>query len=225
MNIYFLIALAIAPGISIAIYIYFRDKYEPEPVGLLIISFLYGVLAVGLTFILGYTINHIITIEENSLTGEAIHAFIIVALVEEFSKFSFVRGILYRNKNFNEPFDGIVYSVMVGMGFATFENLIYVIKGGEAVAILRIFSAIPAHALFAILMGYYLGIAKFRKQNKIYYSALALVIATFFHGVYDYFLFIAFVPGIWVLAFVTLFIAFFLSKKAMALHQDSSPFK
>lgn len=225
MNIFFLIALALAPGITISVYIYFRDKYEPEPVGLLIISFFYGVLAVGLALAMSYVINHFITIEEGSLTGQAVHAFIIVALVEELSKFTFVRGILYNNKNFNEPFDGIVYSVMVGMGFATFENLFYVIQGGESVAILRIFSAVPAHALFAVLMGFVLGIAKFKKKNKFLYSLMALIIATFFHGIYDYFLFIAFVPGIWVLAFVSLAIAFFLSKKAIALHQDASPFK
>ena len=91
MNIFFLIALALAPGITISFYIYFRDKHEPEPVGLLIISFFYGVLAVCLAAGLGYAINHIITIEERSLTGQAIHAFIIVALVEELSKFLFVR--------------------------------------------------------------------------------------------------------------------------------------
>ena len=225
MNIFFLIALALAPGITISFYIYFRDKHEPEPVGLLIISFFYGVLAVCLAAGLGYAINHIITIEERSLTGQAIHAFIIVALVEELSKFLFVRGALYPNKNFNEPFDGIVYSVMVGMGFATFENLFYVFQGGESVAIARIFSAVPAHALFAVLMGYVLGIAKFRKKNRFLYSLLALVIATFFHGIYDYFLFIAFVPGIWILAFVSLAVAFILSRKAIALHQDASPFK
>ncbi|MCK6618664.1 MAG: PrsW family glutamic-type intramembrane protease, partial [Cyclobacteriaceae bacterium] len=84
------------------------------------------------------------------------HAFAVVAFLEELSKFVFIRGILYHNKNFNEPLDGIVYAVMVGMGFATAENMIYVWHGGGGTAIMRMFSAIPAHALFAILMGYWL---------------------------------------------------------------------
>jgi RsiW-degrading membrane proteinase PrsW (M82 family) len=69
--------------------------------------------------------------------------------------------VLYNNKNFNEPFDGIVYAVIVSMGFATIENIIYVFQYGFATGILRLFTAVPAHAAFGILMGYFLGKAKF----------------------------------------------------------------
>ena len=224
MNAFFLLAMAIAPGIAIAIYIYFRDKHEPEPLGLLMISFVYGILSLFLAIGISMVINEFITIHEDSIEEQAIHAFVIVAFVEELCKFIFVRGILYRNKNFNEPFDGIVYAVMVGMGFATVENIFYVMRGGEATAILRMFTAVPAHALFAVLMGYYLGKAKFTYRKEVQYSIIALLVATLFHGVYDYFLFISFVPGMWILAFISLILAFILSKKAMQLHQDASPF-
>ncbi len=225
MNYILLLALALAPGISIAFYIYFSDKHEPEPISLLIKSFLMGVLSVFVTLAITTPLNKLVTIHEDSIGEQAIHAFIIVALVEEFSKFIFVRGILYRNKNFNEPFDGIVYSVMVGMGFATTENLYYVLNYGEATAILRMFTAVPAHALFAVLMGYFLGKAKFDRKREGFYSIMALLVATAFHGIYDYFLFISFISGMWILAFVSLFVAFFLSKKAMEIHEDASPFK
>jgi len=224
MNAFFLLALALAPGIAIVIYIYFSDKHEPEPVGLLMISFVYGILSLFLAIGISIVINEFVTIHEDSIEEQAIHAFVIVAFVEESCKFIFVRGILYRNKNFNEPFDGIVYAVMVGMGFATVENIFYVMKGGEVTAILRMFTAVPAHALFAVLMGYFLGKAKFTHRKVVYYSILALLVATLFHGVYDYFLFISFVPGMWILAFVSLILAFVLSKKAMQLHLDDSPF-
>jgi RsiW-degrading membrane proteinase PrsW (M82 family) len=126
------------------------------------------------------------------------NAFFKVALVEEFSKFIFIRFILYNNKNFNEPFDGIVYACMVGMGFATLENIIYVFQYGAPTGFIRIFTAVPAHATFAVLMGYFLGKAKFTHRKELYYSFLALLIPTAFHGAYDYFWFIAYVPGIWV---------------------------
>jgi RsiW-degrading membrane proteinase PrsW (M82 family) len=225
MNIFLLLALALAPGISISFYIYYSDKHEPEPVGLLIISFIYGILSVLITIGISIPLNSLVTINEASISDQAIHAFGIVAFVEEFSKFIFVRGILYRNKNFNEPFDGIVYAVMVGMGFATLENIYYVLNSGGATAILRMFTAVPAHALFAVLMGYFLGKAKFEHKKEGFYSFVALFVATLFHGVYDYFLFITFVPGIWILAFFSLAIAFFLSKKAMEIHEEASPFK
>lgn len=223
MNIFILLAIALAPGVAIALYVYWRDEHEREPVGLLMKSFFYGVLATFLTLAISIPITTVVSIDEQNLTSQAVHAFLIVALVEEFSKFVFVRGILYRNKNFNEPFDGIVYSVMVGMGFATFENILYVSDGGLGVAILRMFTAVPAHAAFAVLMGYYLGKAKF-EHKKGYYAFHALGVATLFHGAYDYFWFISYVPGIWVGAVVSLVIGVALSRKAIRIHQAASPF-
>jgi protease PrsW len=224
MNALFLLAFAIAPGVCIAVYVYLKDKHEREPVGLLVKSFFFGMLSIPVTLLISAPLSELVPINETDLTEQAVHAFIIVALVEELSKFIFVRGILYRNTNFNEPFDGIVYSVMVGMGFATLENIMYVVDGGWGVAILRIFTAVPAHASFAVLMGYYLGLAKF-VHKKSHYGWYALGIATLFHGAYDYFWFISFVPGIWVGAIASLVIGVMLSKKAIKIHQEASPFQ
>ena len=152
------------------------------------------------------------------------YAFFKVGLVEELSKFIFIRFVLYRNRNFNEPFDGIVYAVMVGMGFATFENFLYVFQYGVATGVLRMFTAVPAHAMFAVLMGYFLGKAKFIHHREMFYSVVALLVATLFHGAYDYFWFISFVPGIWTGAIVSLIVAFVFSRKAIRLHQQASPF-
>lgn len=224
MNIWVLLAIASAPGVAIMLYIYLKDKHEREPIGLLVKAFIYGILSTLITLIVSIPINSVITIHEKDLTEQAIHAFLIVALVEELSKFLFVRGVLYRDQNFNEPFDGIVYSVMVGMGFATFENILYVSDGGLEVAILRMFTAVPAHASFAILMGFYLGKAKF-EHKKGYYAFHALGIATLFHGIYDYCWFISFEPGIWMGAIASLIFAIFLSRKAIHIHQVASPFQ
>ena len=225
MNTFFLITIASVPGIAIAIYIYLRDKHEPEPIKLVILSFFYGAISLGLDLLFAIPLEKFANINENDLQEQAIHAFVIVAFSEELCKFIFVRGILYRNKNFNEPLDGIVYSVMVGMGFATAENIIYVLSGGEGTAIVRMFSAIPAHALFAVLMGYWLGKAKFTHRRATLYGVVALLVATLFHGIYDYFLFISFVPGIWLWSFLCLLVAFLLSRKAILMHLEISPFR
>jgi RsiW-degrading membrane proteinase PrsW (M82 family) len=135
---------------------------------------------------------------------------------------------LFHNKNFNEPFDGIVYAVMVSMGFATLENVIYVLEYGYETAILRMFTAVPAHATFGVLMGYFLGKAKFTRRKQLYYSIVALFAATVFHGAYDYFWFIANVKGIWAGiwsgAIISLVIGLVLSRNAIRLHQQASPF-
>jgi RsiW-degrading membrane proteinase PrsW (M82 family) len=225
VHLFFLIILAIIPGVAIALFIYFKDKHEPEPIKLLLLSFLYGALALGINLAIGFPLKTFFSIHEKNLEEQAIHAFATVAFVEELSKFIFIRGVLYRDKNFNEPLDGIVYAVMVGMGFATAENIIYILDGDGGTAIIRMFSALPAHAMFAVLMGYLLGKAKFTHLKEKRYSVLALAVATLFHGVYDYFLFISFVPGIWIGSFLSLVIAFILSRKAILVHQHASPFK
>ena len=153
-----------------------------------------------------------------------IKAFFVVALVEEFSKYIIVRYFAQPRLAFNEPYDGIMYAVMVSMGFAATENIMYVIQGGTEVAVLRAFTAVPAHATFGILMGYFMGKAKF-SSNRIKLNLASLGLAIFFHGAYDFFLFIKFIPGIWVGAFVSLIIGILLSRKAIKKHQERSHFK
>jgi protease PrsW len=224
MGFLYLLILALAPGVAIALYIYLKDKHEREPLSLLLMSFLYGIFSTAVTVIFSLPLEYLITINDQDAVHQFGNAFFKVAFIEELSKFLFIRFILFRNKNFNEPFDGIVYACMVGMGFATLENIIYVFQYGAATGYMRMFTAVPAHASFAILMGYYLGLAKFTHQKTFYYSILALLSATVFHGAYDYFLFISFVPGIWIGAVVSLVVALVLSRKAIRIHQAASPF-
>ncbi|MDH4058350.1 MAG: PrsW family glutamic-type intramembrane protease, partial [Cyclobacteriaceae bacterium] len=219
MNFLILLALALAPGFAIGLYVYLKDKHEREPLSLLLISFFYGCLSVILTLTISWPVDLLVTLRPDDVVDQFANAFFKVAFVEEFSKFVFIRFILYKNKNFNEPFDGIVYAIMVGMGFATVENILYVFQFGISTGIVRMFTAVPAHATFAILMGYFLGKAKFTHRKEILYSLAALLVATGFHGAYDYFLFISWVPGIWIGALLSLIVALVLSRKAIKLHQ------
>ncbi len=219
-----LLAIALAPGIAIALYIYLKDKHEREPISLLLISFLYGALSTLVTLLISWPVHAHFVFEKDNVFDQFINAFFGVALIEEFSKFIFIRFILYRNKNFNEPFDGIVYALMVSMGFATLENVLYTFNYGFETGVLRMFTAVPAHATFGILMGYFLGKAKFDHKNEGLLALLALSIATLFHGAYDYFWFISYIPGIWVGAIASLVMGVWLSKVAIRIHQQVSPF-
>jgi RsiW-degrading membrane proteinase PrsW (M82 family) len=221
-----LLFLAIVPVFIIILYIYYKDKYEKEPKRLLFYNFLLGaIVSIIITSILYYIFDIVLPLPNNtSVFQQFIKAFFIVGLTEEFSKYIIVRYYAQTKKEFNEPFDGIVYAVMVSMGFAATENIFYVLEGGYQTALLRAFTAVPAHATFAILMGYFMGKAKF-SNNKIVLNLTGLLLAVIFHGAYDFFLFIDFIPGIWVGAFVSLFIGLFLSRKAIKRHQNSSQFK
>ncbi len=183
--------LAIAPGIAISLYIIFKDEYNREPRKHLIISFLLGILAI----IPALIIESIFSLAEqftffSSIQGIGIKAFFFVAMVEEVCKFIMLRYYAYRKLEFDEPFDGIVYAVMVGMGFATLENVFYVSQYGMVTGIFRMFLAIPAHATFAILMGYFMGKAKFSVEREKTLMWTGLFWAILFHGSYDFFLFL-----------------------------------
>lgn len=219
-----LLVLAIAPGFAIMLLIYFRDKHEKEPIRLLLISFGLGIASVLITFIVSSLATKYAPKFSSILIDEAFRAFVSVAFIEELSKFVLIMLFIFNKNDFNEPFDGIVYAVMVGMGFATFENVLYTFKGGYGTGILRMFTAVPGHAVFAILMGYFIGKAKF-SEHKILYSFVGLLIAILFHGVYDYFIFISHIPGIIIGSFVALILGIYLSLRSISTHSDNSPFK
>ena len=226
MTVIQLIIMALAPIATIVAYIYFKDKYEKEPTRLLIISFLLGaIVSVIITTIFYIFFNSFLPLEDKLSVWEQFkQAFFVVGFSEELSKYLIVLLFAQRHKEFNEPFDGIVYAVMVSMGFAATENIMYVLQHGSSTALLRAFTAVPAHATFGILMGYFMGMAKF-KPNKLFLNLCGLLLAIVFHGAYDFFLFINFIPGIWVGAFVSLALGLFLSRKAIKRHQKGSFFK
>lgn len=187
-----LLALAIAPGFAICLFIFYRDAYDREPKLNLVVSFFLGALTVyPAAFIEQFLYNTY----GNGLAGTAIKAFLVVALTEELGKFLVLRLYAFRRKSFDEPLDGIVYAVMISMGFATLENILYVVQSaqvglGYQTAFLRMFLAVPAHATFGVLMGYYTGLAKFDAVNRSKLLFLALLWPVLFHGLYDLFLFL-----------------------------------
>lgn len=186
-----LLALAIAPGIVICLFIYFKDKYNREPLGLMLLTFFMGMLSI----IPAIIIQVAFTKPVNQLMGEgvlytAVFAFLIVALSEEASKFLAIRYVPYRRRAFDDPFDGIIYAVMAGMGFATLENIGYVMEHGLGTGIMRMFLSVPAHGTFAVLMGYHIGLARFDPANKRKHMILAIFWPVLFHGTFDFFLFI-----------------------------------
>ena len=187
------IAIALAPGIAICLFIFYKDIYNREPKLNLIVSFFLGCVAIIPAIIFESAFNYT---NNGSVTGVAIFSFAIVGFSEEFSKFLGLRLYSYNKKSFDEPLDGIVYSIMVGMGFATLENVMYVLKYAEVgqgleVGLKRMFLSVPAHGTFAVVMGYYVGKAKFDSKNSFWLMLAGLLGAVFFHGTFDFFLFVS----------------------------------
>ncbi len=186
-----LIYLAAGPGIAVAVYIYYSDKWEPEPKGTVIKAFLLGGLAcfptayVETVFENFFSLQNVFSEDSSSIGWQQVfYAFIGVALVEELCKFIFLKGFIYDDRDFSEPFDGIVFGGILGCGFATVENLFYVFRLGQEAGMLRLFTAVPGHAFLGIILGYFMGRAKFsfEPEKELWKGLVSVVIL---HGIYD----------------------------------------
>lgn len=180
-----LIQLAAAPVFLGLFYIYVRDKYEKEPWRMLSLGLLYGIYTTAVIYAVGLGLEKIFPHMESPIYT----SFFSSAGVEEVTKYIFLVLLIWRNGNFNEPLDGIVYGVFVSLGFAWIENIIYVthpVMGGYSTAFSRAFLSVPGHALFGVQMGYYLGLAKFFGEKK--HLWLAFFVPYLVHALYNYFL-------------------------------------
>lgn len=225
MNFLEVVALALAPVLAAAALIYWRDKWEKEPVRRLVFCFLGGMLSCIPIVIMELTADLIFNKpREAGIGGILVSAFIFVGLIEEFWKWVVVILLAYRSKDFNEPYDGITYSVMVSLGFAFVENVLYINAGGVPIAVLRMFTAIPAHTVFGIIMGFYLGLAKHRDRRRSLPFGLALLIPVLMHGAYDFALFVTNSAYAWIGAAVSLVLGIWFSVRAIRIHNQNSPF-
>lgn len=177
-----LIGAAIAPGIAILCYFYLRDNLEPEPISMVIRSFIFGILLVIPVMVLQYIMQN----EWNwrdGIVAEVAQS----AVVEEFFKWMVIFFTAYKHVEFDEPYDGIVYAVSVSLGFATLENLFYLIINGTTIALWRALLPVSSHALFAVWMGYYLGRAKFAKDTyrERLYLWVSVLLPIGLHAVYN----------------------------------------
>lgn len=183
-----LIVIALAPVFIIAAYIYFRDKYEKEPIRLLAFALLAGGVAVIPILFLEQFLDSF-TEYFSGLLAAAWNAFAVAAFSEELFKYLALYILIWKSPEFNEKFDGIVYATYVSLGFAGVENILYVMDGGISTGISRAITAVPAHAIFGITMGFYFGMAKFYEKERKSLKRKALLFPMLLHGIYDFILF------------------------------------
>ena len=199
MTIYLIFLVAIAPVAWLLWIIYRKDNEQPEPTKWLVKAFVYGVLSVFLSFVISIPTSMILgwDIDKQTYSSflEAItDSFLFAAIPEELAKLFMLRLLLRKNPFFDEHFDGIVYAVCIGLGFAALENIFYLFGGIEdwswiSIGIVRAFISVPAHYFFAILMGYYYSIYHFGIDRSIKAKAMILAAPIVAHGIFDAILF------------------------------------
>lgn len=183
---------AVLPAAFLLHYIYQQDTVEKEPVSLLVRLLMLGMISTIPTIVmeglLGFILGSFVDTESGWYSF--VEMFFVIALVEEYWK-RWAAGKAWSHPAFNYRFDAVVYCVSAALGFAALENVLYVMDGGLAAALLRAVTAVPSHAVDGIIMGCFLGEAKLRERlgderGKRNYLRLSLWIPTIAHGIYDY---------------------------------------
>lgn len=226
-----LFGLSVLPAIIIIAYIRSKDKIEKEPAGLLISLFLLGVLSIIPAIVIGIAAEEFAKeyLDEESSLYVFLNAFFMVGFVEEGGKFVMLRLRTWKHPAFDYTFDAIVYAVTVSLGFATFENILYVMSDGTMyTAILRGVLSVPGHAINAVFMGYYYGLAKKCEylgdyNGKIKNLFKSWIVASIIHGFYDFCLMIEKSEFIVIFFIFEIFITIYTIRKIRKLSREDSP--
>ena len=185
-----LLLVTILPSILIILFFVYSDKFR-EPRGEIVKVFIYGILITIPAYFLNTYLNAF-WYNNFKVSEGLIGSFLTAAPVEEGLKLSILYFFVYKMKDFNEPIDGIVYGVTASLGFATLENFYYVYlladyfqTSSMSLAIARSFSAVPAHAVFGVFMGYFFMRYTFiKKGDNLFF---AFIIPFVLHGCYNLF--------------------------------------
>ena len=191
------VLLTFVPSIVLLLYFTLSDKFK-EPKSTVILIFFLGFLICLPAGILN-GLSHDFFYDGSKYSEDLTSSFLGPAWAEELLKFSILYLIVLKRNEFNEPMDGLVYGVVVSLGFATYENYTYVYEWATniaskegydvaefsyLVALGRSYSAIPMHGLNGAVMGYYFGLYAFSGNKN--YLALSLILPYLFHGFYNF---------------------------------------
>jgi len=177
---------SITPVVIFMFLIYNKDSIK-EPIGLLMKCFFGGFLSIIITLIIVRFTTPFGAGFSSPFARSFFDAFFQAAFPEEISKLMILYWIVWKHKDFDQHFDGIIYAVFVSMGFALIENLLYVYEGGLSVALTRAVLAVPGHGFFGVAMGYYFSLAKFHNgPKKTEFLAKCLLVPAILHGLYDF---------------------------------------
>lgn len=222
--------VAVVPAVVLIVYIFIRDKYEREPIKKILLAFFVGMVSIPLSLSLTriFGLDELPYIFDGEIRQQIATAFLSAAIPEEISKFIILFLLVWWSKDFNERMDGIVYAVCVSMGFATIENILYVYDDPSC-ALGRAIFAVPSHFLDAVLMGFFLSLAKFSNKRKTFNWLMTLLAPILAHGIYDAILMVSgVVTEVWyflltIAFYIFIFILWHICLDKISEHVESSP--
>jgi protease PrsW len=192
LKVLWLSIASIGPGLLWLWYFYRQDRYEPEPLKMIFKVFLAGILLVIPAGLLeqiwrGQIMSSVQNAQWPSFLAMA---FLVIAPIEEGLKTGFLWWLVRRSKELNEPVDGVIYGITLGLGFASLENFLWASTFGYGVAALRAVVTTLAHASFTGWVGYFIGQSKLQPEKNRFGIWPGFLLALAGHGLYDFLLFL-----------------------------------
>ncbi|MFB6131097.1 MAG: PrsW family intramembrane metalloprotease, partial [Salinigranum sp.] len=192
-----LTGLSAIPALGLAAYVWYSDVTTPEPLSLLVVTFLLGMLTANFAAVVNSVLGD--QFRAAGPIGMVVFFYLVVGPVEETVKLLAVRLWAFESASFDAVVDGAVYGAMAGLGFATIENALYItrnlggaagnslvglIGAGAGITAIRALAG-PGHVIYSAFAGYYLGLAKFNSDDAGPIAVKGLLIAAFIHGTYN----------------------------------------
>lgn len=188
MKVLILLIAALLPAALLLYYIWKKDP-QKEPTSWLVKAVVWGIAICIPIAVIEAGIEAVLFggSSPSTLLDTTLMAFFVAAVPEEAGKLLVLWLLLRKNPYFDEHFDGIVYAVCVGLGFAAIENVFYVFDNSDdwlSVAVMRSLLAVPGHYAYAVLMGYYYSVYYFVDRSPRT-AVCILAVPVIAHGIYD----------------------------------------
>ncbi len=181
-------SFAVSPVLIIIFILYLKFKFSIKSFVNIRNAILLGVICIVLLIIANFLIDLKWDGNYKNMRRMAFFVFVVVAFSSELAKFIPLKFSFYKLKTFSGPLEGVVYSIFISLGFSMVATILYAFGLVGSLSKFHNFTlflyTLPfANLVFAIVMGFFIGMAKLRK-NTFIDSATGLFIATFFHGLY-----------------------------------------
>ncbi len=188
-----LVLSAVLPALVLLVKVYKADKLEKENPVFILLLIVSGIFSTVIAMILEELGTYILSsyYTPDTLIYNVLMYYVVVAVSEEGSKYALLRKRTYNSFEFNCQYDAVVYAVAVSLGFALWENILYVFRYGLSVAITRALTAIPGHCSFGVFMGIWYGKEKRHDLEgdrglAVISRVASLIVPILLHGTYDF---------------------------------------
>ncbi len=187
----------ILPSILMLSLILYSDRKSREPLPMILICLLSGAFTICFSIVIDkliLTLNIIDASMFPSQNSYSVYRIMVLAGVEEYAKLLVLHLFLYKNKSYDDIYDGFVYSSIIALSFSLIETIMYVFREPTfsemtSLAILRNFTSIPLHIVCGVIMGYFVSLQKFSKTKgrKMLNLLASLFVPTLVHTIYNVF--------------------------------------